>query len=352
MADLVATPRGTRASHGYHRLMRTTVIIPTLEGNRPVLHDAIRALAEQARRPERVVVSADGFTAPAPDLSPLIGAGVEALCVRGPRGGPAAARNRALEHAEGDLVLFLNDDVVPASALLAEHVAFHSSKRGEGAVAVGHAEWSFGREPIRVIDRLVAETSMIFFYDRMVDSPDRDWGFRHAWTLNLSLPRALCRPFDERFRYPMFEDVEWAHRCAQGNAEVRYLPDARVEHRHRPQYTPEALLRREVLIGHQAWMLRAVSPGAFADVFGATPPSIVVESKEQPRPLAARTFEAFVRISNKPGAGTDISAVFEACRAWRIAARAIGWGAAEAGNSAEKAIQEAHNTISAFAGSS
>src|SRR5205085_9755560 len=42
-----------------------------------------------------------------------------------PNQGPAAARNLGLERAEGSLVVFLDDDVVPCPALVAEHVRAH-----------------------------------------------------------------------------------------------------------------------------------------------------------------------------------------------------------------------------------
>jgi GT2 family glycosyltransferase len=46
-------------------------------------------------------------------------------CIRKKQGGPASARNCGVSMAEGDLILFLDDDVMAAPSLLAEHVKMH-----------------------------------------------------------------------------------------------------------------------------------------------------------------------------------------------------------------------------------
>ncbi len=111
--------------------------------------------------------------------------------------GQAAVRNRLLGLARGTTLVFLNDDMIPAPGLLAAHLAAQRAceSSGRSALVVGDAPWVV-HEPDRLFDRLVRETSMVFFYDRMNqarDDRDRDWGFRHAWLLNLSAPAALVR---------------------------------------------------------------------------------------------------------------------------------------------------------------
>lgn len=137
-------------------------------------------------------------------------------------------------------------------------------------MVVGAAPWAV-RAPDRRVDRLVRETSLVFFYDKMnSDEPQHDWGFRHAWTLNLSVATSAVREvggFCEGLQRPVYEDVELAYRLRERfNSPVLYRPGAVVTHEH--FYEPIALLEREAVLGHQSWRLAEVSPACALAIFG------------------------------------------------------------------------------------
>lgn len=145
-------------------------------------------------------------------------------------------------------------------------------------MVLGDAPWlTPPRGEDTLFDRLIRDTSMIFFYDRMreqlaagqVDA-DHDWGFRHAWTLNLSLPREVFDAvggFDARLRFACYEDIEFAFRVNQSTgAPVRFAPDAVVVHDHR--ILPNDYLRREDMLGRAAWEFAAAAPQCAMAVFG------------------------------------------------------------------------------------
>jgi GT2 family glycosyltransferase len=313
--------------------VRCSVIIPTRSAPGGPAPRCIDALRPQLGPQDEIIVSVDGG-----DIDPAPGTG-QVRVVHGPAGGPAAARNRAMATARGEWLLFLNDDVVPQNGLIAAHRATHQERAAAGlgpAMVLGSAPWAVG-ENDRVIDRLVRETSWIFFYDRMDNAePDRDWGFRHAWTLNLSVPREAAPRFDERLRFPMFDDLEWAFRaCAGGAVPVLFRADAAVVHHHR--HDADALLRREVLLGHEAWTLHAINPYCAAAVFGdrydasegarARAAALLADARE-----AARAFGAFREAADALGdAVGEIGPLFAAARIWREAARAAGYLAAAEG---------------------
>ncbi len=322
--------------------MRVGVIIPSRHGDSPVLRDAISALAKQTITPAQVIISIDDEQAPAPDCTALDASGVEPIIVRGPNAGPAATRNRALPHVESDFILFLNDDVVPDPECIAQHVSAHV-RTDQPCMILGAASWVFENQLRQIIDRLVSETSLVFFYDQMGGAePERDWRFRHAWTLNVSLPTNLVTPFDERLCYPMFDDLEWAFRVTSENdVPVRYLPGALVHHHHRPAYTALSLLRREVLLGHQAHALRAIAPACYTATFGAANCPGFARLDEQALADAVSSFAAFASFADQPGNDMEINEIYEQCRLWRDAARSLGWHAAENNQSFEQAVDAA-----------
>ena len=170
-----------------------------------------------------------------------------------------------------------------------------------------------------LFDRLVRETSMIFFYDRMTEAlaraevgTDHDWGFRHAWTLNLSLPRAEFERvggFDERLTFACYEDLEFARRVhGNGRVPVLYRPACIAQHDHR--VTPESYLARERLMGKAALQLAAAAPDCAREVFGRdiTSREELDYSREfvrREQPLADRLAKSFAALATIPASSID-----------------------------------------------
>ncbi len=325
--------------------MRVTAIIPTREGDGGPVPRLVAALLALRDARLRIVVGIDGHAVPRA-LEPLIDD--PALTVTtGEHGGPGAARNRAIQHADGDLVLFLNDDVTPAPDLIDRHRAAHAD--GATRLVLGGAPFAIS-EPDRVLDRMTRETSLLFFYDTMdTRDPDHDWGFRHAWTLNLSLPRAACEPFDAGLTYPMFDDLEWAYRVTRSHdAPVVYRPGARVTHHHR--YEPQQILQREALLGHQALALHGVNPECARTVFGARfdgSPASAEEARALVAAEASETYTHFETVAVRPAMQANVHELFAAARPWRMAARAAGYLAALDGEAPPSANAIFPNTVRA-----
>jgi glycosyltransferase involved in cell wall biosynthesis len=260
--------------------MNLSVVIPTL--NRPNhLARCLGCLREQtpAAGEFEVIVVLDG---PDPASETICNAfdpraRFDLRVIQAQRRGIGHTKNVALDAARASLLILLNDDVRPHPAFLEHHASAHAARNNHPAMVLGHSPWVVPpADQDRIFDRLLRETSMVFFYDRMIN-PDgtarepegHDWGFRHAWNLNLSLPTASARAvggFDESLANCCYEDVEFARRFTSAHgAPVLFRPEARAEHDHR--YEPADYLKREFRLGYSAWGLALSNPDCAREVF-------------------------------------------------------------------------------------
>jgi GT2 family glycosyltransferase len=196
------------------------------------------------------------------------------------RAGYTLVRNHLLREARGQLLLSLNDDVIASHHLVNTHWQEHQRRRAAGlgkAIIVGDAPYA--RRPMgeldSLLDRLIRETSMVFFYDCMntpeaLAAPDKDWGFRHCFGLNFSADLAAVREVGGFLALPHiygYDDIELGFKLTRRfNMPVLYRPKALVTHDH--FYTAAALLQRERSLGRAAWAFAGANPAFALAVFG------------------------------------------------------------------------------------
>ena len=281
-----------------------SVLIPT-HGRPEKLRACLEALAPQADDSVQVLVGIDGPDAGEMAASAEVLPGAEVIELE--HRGPAHVRNRLLERTRGELLLLLNDDVIPQPGLLDAHRAAHDELLGLGrrAMVLGAAPWVVPQAD-RLFDRLVRETSMVFFYDRMSSDPWHAYGFRHAWTLNLSVRMdAFAARFDESAGKPCYEDLHWAW---QTGLPVFHRPEAIVLHDH--VYEPAGYLQRERTMGGEALGFARRVPAFARDLFGR---DIMGSDEleysrafvERERPLIERLTESFSALADIESSAID-----------------------------------------------
>jgi GT2 family glycosyltransferase len=185
--------------------------------------DSIRSVTT----PLEAVVTVDGCTDTTRDLLATISVGYPLrVVVLTPNQGPARGRNRALAEARGDVILFLDDDVVPLPGLIDRHLAAHSTD--PEAVVIGPMLAPTDRE-LPAWLRWEAAT-LQKQYDAIARG-DYEPTPRQFYTANASVRRTHALAvggFDETFKRA--EDVEFAYRLSDRGLHFRFLPEAAVIH--------------------------------------------------------------------------------------------------------------------------
>lgn len=204
---------------------QVTIIIPTYNRAR-YLARALDALERQtvSNGTFDVVVIDDGSTDDTAEIARRPYAFPMQLITQTNQG-PAAARNAGICRATGDVILFVDDDVIPAPDLVALHLGMHA---GEARVVIGRMTApAHGRQPFWAKwEQLMLERQ----YGDMVAGRFQPCP-RQFYTANASVRRDdLVRAglFDPSFRRS--EDVELAYRLERLGLPFVFVSEARVLH--------------------------------------------------------------------------------------------------------------------------
>lgn len=231
--------------------LRCSVVIPSF-GEAASIGQTLGALFDQTLPHERYeVVVVDNNRDEA--ASAWLAAAVAAFPVRMVRAttpGPAAARNAGIAAVTGDVVVFVDDDVITPREFLEAHLSVH--EEGDLAVGVGriiehnsHSRWFL---------RYLTERRVV---NRIPDADHLD--FRYFYGANASVPRAVLVElggYDERFIRR--EDAELGFRLAERGLRFRYVERAAVEHH--SSFGPVQHVRRSYWNGYYLAMLLEAHP--------------------------------------------------------------------------------------------
>jgi glycosyltransferase involved in cell wall biosynthesis len=226
-----------------------SIIIPTYN-RKEVLLKALEGYKHQTSREEilEVIVVDDGST---DGTGPAVGAfsRTSPIMIRylsQQNKGPAAARNYGIREAKGTLLLFADDDIIPQSALVAEHTAWHGRHPGDNFAILGLVSWSPDVHPTPFMEWLGLD-GVIFGYRFLM--PGKEVSFEYFYSCNLSVKREFLMKngmFDENFRAAAYEDTELGYRLINKGLCVLYNPEAMAHHYRRFSYA-DACRRQELV---------------------------------------------------------------------------------------------------------
>lgn len=209
-----------------------SVVVATYERREIFLRTLRALLAQREAPPFEILVADDGSgDDSAKAAEELLGGGrIPFLVSTAPNAGQAAARNRAIGLARGDVLLFLNDDTIPAPDLLARHVQARARASRGGDANRGLAILGAARTALSLAQDQIA---WLYQFDYRIIEHRDEVPYLFFWTCNLSVPRALLVEhglFDTSFR--ALEDLELGWRLAAHGLRIHYEPRAVVDHEH------------------------------------------------------------------------------------------------------------------------
>jgi GT2 family glycosyltransferase len=209
-----------------------SVIIPTCHRNEALMRcleilapenqEGMALLDENLIKPSRenlnayeVIVTDDGSLSTAERM--LREEYPWAAWTSGPKRGPAANRNHGAGKAEGDWLVFVDDDCVPERTFLAAYAQ---------ATAV---------EDCDVLEGMTLPKDVRGAAD--MECPINTSG-GHLWSCNFAIKRPLfvkLGGFDENFPGPAAEDMDMQTRLLKAGYKAVFVPEARVQHPWRPR---------------------------------------------------------------------------------------------------------------------
>ena len=145
--------------------------------------------------------------------------------------GPAAARNLGIKNCHGEIVLIVNDDVIPSKSLVSQHISFHRRYPEDNFAVLGFVAWS-SEIKITAFMEWLGNSGPQFNYNQIRGVRAEWW---HAWTCNISFKKSFLLKyglFDSDFPYAAWEDIELGYRLSKHNLKLLYNKDAVGYHYH------------------------------------------------------------------------------------------------------------------------
>ncbi|WP_217644269.1 glycosyltransferase [Cellulomonas marina] len=296
-----------------------SVVVPTYQ-RRDLLPRVLRPLLADPALHELVVVVDGSTDGTAELLARARAADPRVRPVLQPNRGLAAARQRGAEEATGDLLLLLDDDVLPGPGLPGAHAAAHARADDPCLVLVGHMP----NDPRRVPRERRAVAEM---YARAYAAASAGWEagddvLLHFWAGHFSLRRdaalriGLATPGDEVYRRQ--EDRDFGMRALAAGYRGVFDRGLHAEH----------LFER----GMAAWRRECFETGAHRshlervhhEVLGVSGGAVPRGVTHRRRPLALALGVVAQAVATTPVAGTVVDA---AVGAHALVTRVPGTGA-------------------------
>ncbi len=210
-----------------------TVVIPSFN-RQTKLKTCLERLQNQtlAREAFEVIVVNDGSSDETESfLDSKMQSWPELKVIHQVNSGQGIARNKAIKMAEGQITMFIGDDIYATENFLQEHVDFHQENPKQEMACLGLTEWDKEQEVTPYMEWLTHGGHQ-FAYHKL--TADQEAGFWFFYTSNISLKTELLQTdnFDTDFGGYGWEDMELGYRLEKKGLKLIYKPKALAYHDH------------------------------------------------------------------------------------------------------------------------
>ena len=149
-----------------------------------------------------------------------------------PKPGAAPTRNAGLREASGDVVLFIDNDILAERNLIEKHLEYHGRHAGASIIGTVVTPWHDRTDPFL---RYLRHRGIYNPYT--ITSGNIDFSYYH--TGNVSTPRSTLLDvggFNEEFFIYGMEDIELGYRLQKAGGRMVNGEQARASHQYFPTY--------------------------------------------------------------------------------------------------------------------
>jgi len=249
-------------------LTGVSVIIPTFNRAAMLEETLLRSLECRAGCAVEFIVVDDGSTDHTPERLKHLAEkhpAIRFLSVE--NGGPGRARNRGIELANHQIILFQGDDIRPVySDFYRQHLEAHRQLPFVGVAVLGKSTWPDSQEfeVTATMRHIQGKGQQQFGYFSLMPYTWLDWRF--FYTSNVSLKKQVLTNWREEGFNPLFRDAAWedaelAYRLSEvtpGGFGTLYLPGPVAAHHH--PYGTRQFIERQLSAGRAAQVFSRIHP--------------------------------------------------------------------------------------------
>lgn len=215
------------------QFMKLSVVVPVLNGGSS-FQKCLDSIQHGKRVPDELIVVVDGND---PDSTTIAKTHTHQVIINPQTLGPASARNQGVQHATGDIIVFLDADVTVHVDTLEKIASYFEQHTNIDALIGSYddapAESNYLSQYKNLMHHYVHQTSN--------HQATTFWGACGAIRRNVFLQSG---GFDISYTRPCIEDIELGYRpTAQGNL-IHLVPNIQIKHH--KHWTPRKLIRSDI----------------------------------------------------------------------------------------------------------